>query len=100
MSVPDKIPRSVTDLEDEDPPELKPQFVIGEAGNQMKHHLKILVENRARSEYKDRMMDFLGWFPSERLEGYLLLALEYAVDKVLPAPKKRGVARRGGSKAR
>jgi hypothetical protein len=82
------------DLDDDETPEIKVRLSHGEAGAQMKHFLKVLVEFRGEPSYKGRIQEFLDWFPNEKLEGFLLLALEYAVDKVQEAGR-RGKGRGG-----
>lgn len=84
------------DVEDDETPEIKVRLSAGEAGSQIKHFLKVLIEHRGEPRYKDRVKDFLDWFPDEKLEGYLLLCLEYAVDRVAPRKGRGGGG--GGSR--
>ncbi len=86
------------DIEDDETPEAKVQPVPGEVGAQMKHFLRVLADHRGSPEYKERIKDFLDWFPNDKLEGYLMLSLEYAVDRV--SPKGKGRARGGGGPRR
>lgn len=80
---------SVDDF-DEEVPEVRIQPGPGELGGQMKHYLKILAGARGREGYREKVLQFLEWFPDEELEKYLGLCLEYAVDTVGKTGKGRG----------
>jgi hypothetical protein len=88
------------DLEDDETPEVRVQPAPGELGAQIKHFLRVLTDHRGNPEYRDKIKDFLAWFPDDKLEGYLMLSLEYAVDRVSPRGKGRGGRGnpKGGSK--
>jgi len=92
--------RDPADVDDEEIPERDPKqlFEKGSIARSILPQLQFLVGVYMEDTTRAAMVQgFLKWVPGDRLEEYLVLALEYGMKRVMPkAPKstRRVVIRR------
>lgn len=92
--------RELSELEDEEIPDRDPKatFERGSIARQILPQLQFIVGVYMEDPVKaGQVQGFLKWVPGDRLEEYLVLALEYGMKRVLPRTSKgarRAVVRR------
>lgn len=99
-----QVASDLEDLEEDEIPEVDPKatYVKGSIAKDIIPRLQFIIGIYVEDAEKvKKIQGFLSWVPPERLEEYLVLALDYAFKKVSPKARgqKRGVVgagRRGG----